>query len=125
MTNSLIDCDSHFWQPFEVWESHVDPRHKDAVATWLDDHDLYKTLDPDVAAVIRRRMLEDPADDPKVCLEESGDLPSTLNLDITVDLLLGPSLTRVLVSGDAVDERDVRETVRTVLAGVIAAADAR
>lgn len=56
---------------------------------------------------------------------EAGELPSTLNLDITVDLLLGPSLTRVLVSGDVVDERYVRETVRTVLAGVVAAADHR
>ena len=56
---------------------------------------------------------------------EARELPSTLNLDITVDLLLGPSLTRVLVSGDVVDERYVRETIRTVLAGVVAAADGR
>jgi AcrR family transcriptional regulator len=56
---------------------------------------------------------------------EAGELPSTLNLDITVDLLLGPSLTRVLVSGDVVDERYVRETVRTVIAGVVAAAEER
>jgi AcrR family transcriptional regulator len=56
---------------------------------------------------------------------ESGELPSTLNLDITVDLLLGPSLTRVLVSGDVVDERYVRETVRTVIAGVVAVAEER
>ncbi|MBW2497542.1 MAG: amidohydrolase family protein [Deltaproteobacteria bacterium] len=69
MSDSLIDCDTHFWQPFEVWESHVDRRRKDAVATWLDDHDPYKTLDPEVTAVLRKRMLENPADDPKARLE--------------------------------------------------------
>ena len=54
---------------------------------------------------------------------DAGELPSTLNLDVTVDMLIGPSLTRVLVTGDVVDERYVRETVRTVLAGIISASE--
>jgi len=50
---------------------------------------------------------------------ERGEIPSTLNLDVTVDMLIGPALTRVLVTGDVVDEHYVRETVRTALAGLV------
>jgi len=54
---------------------------------------------------------------------ERGELPSTLNLDVAVDLLVGPMLTRVLVTGDVVDERYVRTTVRISIAGLIAIAE--
>ena len=54
---------------------------------------------------------------------DEGELPSTLNLDVTVDMLIGPSLTRVFVTGDVVDERYVRETVGIVLRGIIANAE--
>lgn len=43
---SMIDCDSHFWQPFDVWERYVDPADKDVVATWLRGNDPMQTLDP-------------------------------------------------------------------------------
>lgn len=49
-----------------------------------------------------------------------GELPATLNLDVTVDMLIGPALTRVLVTGDVVDEHYVRETVRAALSGLVA-----
>ena len=54
---------------------------------------------------------------------EEGELPSTLNLDVTVDMLIGPSLTRVLVTGDVVDEHYIRETVRASLAGLVTILD--
>jgi AcrR family transcriptional regulator len=54
---------------------------------------------------------------------ERGELPSTLNLDVAVDLLVGPMVTRTLVTGDVVDERYVRTTVRTSIAGLIEIAE--
>ena len=51
---------------------------------------------------------------------ERGELPSTFNLDLTVDLVIGPALTRVLVTGAVVDDRYVRATVQIALAGLVA-----
>ena len=54
-TASMIDCDSHFWQPFEVWEHHVEPADKDLVAAWLLDNDPMQTLDAAVKANLEKR----------------------------------------------------------------------
>jgi len=51
---------------------------------------------------------------------ERGELPSPASLDVALDLLVGSMVTRILVTGDVVDERYVRETVWTVLAGLVA-----
>jgi uncharacterized protein len=32
----VVDGDTHFWQPFHLWESYLDPKHRDVVANHID-----------------------------------------------------------------------------------------
>ena len=77
---AMIDCDSHFWQPFEAWERFVEPRDKDAVARWLRDNDPMQTLDAGVKAKLEERMATLPADDPRERLAwlDAGDMLGTI-----------------------------------------------
>ncbi len=77
---TMIDCDSHFWQPFEIWEGHVDSSDKDVVASWLRDNDPMLTLDPTVKANLEQRMANLPADDPaeRLAWLDAGDMLGTI-----------------------------------------------
>jgi Transcriptional regulator len=47
-----------------------------------------------------------------------GELPRDLDVELTLDLLNGPTLFRALLTGGPLDERLTRETVRVVLRGL-------
>lgn len=59
---SVVDCDTHFWQPLDRWEQWIDPPHKDAVIAFFEENDGMKTVDATVRKAILERM-ENPAGD--------------------------------------------------------------
>jgi uncharacterized protein len=36
MTASVIDTDTHYWEPVEAWSEHIDPRFRDRAPTFID-----------------------------------------------------------------------------------------
>ena len=64
----VVDCDTHFWQPLELWEGYLEPAHKDAVVAFFRENDGMKTVDPAVRKVIEERMAEPAGDDPQARL---------------------------------------------------------
>ncbi len=74
MTNSksdlVVDADTHFWQPIEIWQDHIDSAHRASIMDFIE----HNALKPDTsnvpgmkqAAEAARRL---PADDPVARLE--------------------------------------------------------
>ena len=48
----VVDCDTHFWQPVEMWESYIEPKHKDAVLKQVGAVDIANKLPPGVMAKV-------------------------------------------------------------------------
>ena len=46
----VVDCDTHFWQPLELWEQHIDPKQKDKVVGHIRAHDQNLHLNDSVRA---------------------------------------------------------------------------
>ena len=46
----VVDCDTHFWQPLELWEQHIDPKQKDKVVGHIRAHDQSLHLNDSVRA---------------------------------------------------------------------------
>ncbi len=78
----------------------------------LHDPELAKLLVP--INTVRRRPLID-------ILERAvrrGELPADLNVEAAADLIVGPIMTRIYFTGEAVRAKDIRPFVEAALFGV-------
>jgi predicted TIM-barrel fold metal-dependent hydrolase len=63
----VVDCDTHFWEPLELWESYIDPKHHDAVVRRLKA--VTPSVASDVTEKVRPYMSIRGGDDPEARLE--------------------------------------------------------
>jgi predicted TIM-barrel fold metal-dependent hydrolase len=66
LKTGIIDCDTHFWQPQELWRSFIDPSMESAVLAYDSECDpLGKgKVDPAVEAKVKERRAIAAGDDP-------------------------------------------------------------
>jgi predicted TIM-barrel fold metal-dependent hydrolase len=66
VSTGAMDCDTHFWQPLDLWRPHIDREFEPAVVDYHRASDpLGKgSVDPAVEAKIRERMANPAVEDP-------------------------------------------------------------
>jgi predicted TIM-barrel fold metal-dependent hydrolase len=58
----VIDCDTHFWQPIELWASYIDAEHRDAVCALFGSGPVGEQVPAHVMAKVQAAMAVRGAD---------------------------------------------------------------
>ena len=72
----VVDCDTHFWQPFELWEKFLDKKHRPSIEAFVRGYEtktfanknLLKSLNEDASGKRYDAVGDDPGDRPGVAL---------------------------------------------------------
>jgi predicted TIM-barrel fold metal-dependent hydrolase len=77
-----VDFDTHFWQPVELWEHHIDPEHASAVLDYFDKTSPLRTgrFDKKIRDAVAEKMADPAADDPHERLRwmDENDISATV-----------------------------------------------